>query len=56
MGLAEIIIAVLIVILIYKLSVWGLAKVKVVIDNDILMIAAILLLIAILVGRVRIGF
>jgi len=55
MDLLSLIIAVLLVVLLYKLAVWLFAKLHVVVDNDILVIGAIILLILVLLGRVKLG-
>lgn len=53
--LLTILVAILIVVLLYKVAVWFFAKLKVGVDNDILVIGAIILLILVLLGRVKLG-
>lgn len=55
MDLLSILVAVLLVVLLYKLVVWLFVKLHVVVDQDILVIGAIILLILVLLGKVNLG-
>lgn len=52
MGLLEVVLAGLIVVALYLLAKWVLGKLKVGVDNDLLVIGAVILFILILMGRV----
>lgn len=56
MDLVSILIAGLFSIAVYLITRWGLGKLKVSIDDDILKVGAIILFILIVVGRIKLPF
>ena len=56
MDLVSILIAGLFSVAVYLVARWGLMKLKVAVDDDILKVGAIILFILIVVGRVKLPF
>ncbi len=55
MDVSSVVIAIILVVLLYKVVVWGLGKLKVSAPEGVVEIAFLLLLVLILLGKVSIG-